>query len=194
MAGKMFFGDPKMECVFKQRTDVDLTKQHKKVLVVCSTPEAIGVDYPSLSFDLVDGVIRRLKLRGIEVVNPDELATWMDDNGGQWGNPSELAGQFDADYIVHIDLNRFDYREENSPTLFRGRAVGSVFAYEVYRVDGRKEAKEVFVSEFTSVHPKNYPVSTDRISAKSFRKQYLDRISTQLAQMFYDHRVSEEIE
>ena len=194
MAGKMFFGDPKIACAFRQRTGVDLTKGREKVLVVCSTPEAIRGDYSSLDFDLADGVIRRLKRRGIEVVDPDELATWMDDNGGEWSNPSELARQFDADYIVHVDLNRFEYREENSPTLFRGRASGSVFAYEVRRTEGQKEAVEVFVSEFNSEHPKGYPISTDRMSAKSFRKQYLDRISGQLAQLFCDHRASEGIE
>ena len=194
MAGKMFFGDPKLECTFNQRTGIDLVHEYKQVLVVCSTPETIAGHLPSLRYDLADGLIRRLKRRGVTIVDPNRVATWIDDHGGLWNDLSELAEDFDADYILHVDLSEFDYREENSPTLFRGRAVGNVFVYAVRPEAGRRLVEQIFVQEFTSVHPANYPVSADRMSAKAFQTRYLDRITTQLAQMFYDHRVSEEME
>jgi len=193
MGGKMLFGDPKITSVFEQRTRVNLVKDGKKIVVVCSTPEAIKVDLPSLNVDLLEGLTRRLKRHGIAVVKPDDVATWMDDNGGDWGSPTELAQQFDADYIVYIDLHQFDFQEENSPTLFRGRAMGNVFGYRVQTVGQRKEAIEVFTQEFTSVYPAMHPIETDRIMAKTFRKQFLDRVSGQLAQLFYSHRTSERI-
>ena len=190
----MLFGDPKITSVFEKRTRVNLVKDGKKIVVVCSTPEAIKTDLPSLNVDLLEGLTRRLKRHGIAVVKPDDVATWMDDNGGDWGSPTELAQQFDADYIVHVDLNQFDFQKENSPSLYQGRAMGDVVGYRVETVGQRKEAIEDFREVFTSVYPPLYPIETDRVMAKTFRKRFLDRVSGQLAQLFYDHRASERIQ
>ncbi len=193
MAGKMFFGDPKQTCSFSAETHVDLVEDQKTVLVVCSTPEDIKTDFPSLNFDLLEGVTRRIKRQEIKIVNPNEVADWMDDHLGSWDKISDFAEQFDADYIIHIDLEHFSYKEENSPALYRGRVQGTVHAYEVKKIDGQKQVLPVFVQEYTSEYPKLYPVSSSQLSAKMFIKRYLDEVSTELAQMFYNYRVSERI-
>jgi hypothetical protein len=90
MAGKMFFGDPAATSTFTQSTRVDLVKEGKRILVICSTPDAVKTNFPSVDFDLLDGVTRRLKVRGIKVVDPDNVATWLDDHGGRWNDIVEL--------------------------------------------------------------------------------------------------------
>lgn len=191
MAGKMFFGDPKIPSPFHAGTGIDLAKDKKKVLLVCSAPEYVKGEHPSIELDLTDGTIRRLRRRGIAVVDPDEVASWIDENGGYWQDPSELAEQFDADIIVHIELSRFSTEEENSPWLFRGRCVGNIYAYEVRKANGKKFAREIFVREFNSVYPETGPLSPDQSSQKAFVKSYLDRVATQITQMLHDHRASE---
>jgi hypothetical protein len=192
MAGKMLAGDPKIPSAFEQVSRVNLTKGKKKVLVICSTPEYIKADYPSLNFDLTDGVIRRMRLRGIEVISPDLVTTWIDNQGGftQY-DANELAQEFDADYIVHVDIDRFDYKEENSVALFRGRMNGHVYGYEVRKTGGMKMAQSVFAREITSVYPTHHPVSSNEMSAGTFRKRYLDIAANEVARLFYDHRLSE---
>ena len=193
MAGKMLFGDPLTPCAFTGQTGVDLAKEGKRVIVVCSIPDVVRSDFPSLEVDLLDGVARQLKRRDIAIVSPDDVASWLDDNGGRWDDPSEMAEHFKADYVVHVDLDRFTYKEENSPDLFRGRALGNVIAYEAVRSDGRTTARRVFEREFNSEYPAHHPVSVTTISARNFRKQYLDRVTGEVAHMFYNHRFSEEI-
>ena len=193
MAGKLFFGDPKMTSSFKSATGTDLVSDRQRVLVVCSTPDSIKEEFPSLDFDLLDGVTRRLSLHNIDIVNPDDVATWLDDNGGSWDHPSDLAADFQTDFIIHIDLDRFTYKEENSPMLYRGRTSGVLRVYKVLEEDGMRIAREVYSPEYTSVYPEHNPISSSKFSAKVFRKRYLDRISDQIAQLFYDHRVSEQI-
>jgi hypothetical protein len=171
-----------------------LTRGENLVVVVCSTPEAIRGDFPSLSADLLDGVTRRLKRENVKVVSPDAVATWLDDNGGRWSDPSEIAEQFDADFIIHIELEQFAYHQENSPLLLRGRATGKATAWAVHTAEGTKLATNVFEREYTSEYPQHHPVSVEQISDHVFRKRYLDRVCGELARMFYDYRYSDVIE
>lgn len=194
MFGKMLTGETLQTCAFRQQTRVDLRKDDRRVIVICSTPEALRSDWSSLNIDLIDGVTRRLKIQGIKVIDPDDVATWIDDNGGSFEDLSELSDEFEADYIVHVHLDRFTFLEENSKTLFRGRAHGSVTAHEVVYANGSKTPRIVFERELNSEYPGNYPMSTEQIDAKVFQKRYMDQVCNQVAQLFYDHRLGDEFE
>ena len=192
MAGKMLFGDPLTQCEFRTSTGVDLLKSDQRLLILCSVPGWVRQDQPSIEYDIIDGVTRRLKSRGINVVDPGAVGGWLDDHG-HWNDPAEIAGALDADYVARIDLDSVTYREPNSRSLFRGRATGNVYVYEIGKIDGRPSGLEKMSHEFMSEYP-FAPVDADQTSAAVFEKQYLDRICSQLAMMFYDHRFSEKIQ
>jgi len=194
MAGKMVFGDPQMNSEFLRSTGVDLGKGKHRVMVVASLPAAVKVSYPSVELDLQDEVTRRLSRQGVQVVNADDVGSWMDDHGGVWDSVDALAQDFDVDYIVHIRAHRFDHKEYNSQDLFRGRAQGDVIAYQVVSQGERRRALGVFTREFSSEHPRNFAVSVDEKSESVFQKEFLDHLSHELAMRFYSHRMSEEIE
>lgn len=193
MAGKAVFGETKVRCSFRQVTDINLPKSDQRVLILCSTPESIKIEEPSLDFDLLDKIARRLKVRGVNVVSPDLVTTWLDDHGGRWDDPAELGEEFDADIIIHIDLDRFSYQEENSPSLLRARVDGRVHAYEVLRDGDVVRVASIFDQEFVSVYPDHHPVSIQRKSPAIFKQEYLTRLTIQLSQLFYDHPIREEI-
>ena len=100
MAGKMFFGDPKVAASFKNQTGVDLTEGQKSLLVVCRSPHLILNSAPTFEYDLTDGLLRRLKQKGVKVVSPDKVLRWLDDNGGEFEDVRELARDFDVDFIA----------------------------------------------------------------------------------------------
>ncbi|MEX0703335.1 MAG: hypothetical protein WD069_14670 [Planctomycetales bacterium] len=194
MAGKMFFGDPVMPSAFEKRTKVNLAKSGKKVLVICTTPQIVKSELPAVDHDLMDGVSRRLRWHGISVVDRDQVRSWLDDNGGDWGPPEEIANRCDADYIVHIDLESFAFQDRNSPGLMQGRVTGVVRAYEVETIDGGKVATEVFEEAIQSTYPQHNPVSQDQISPRAFQQKFMDRLTTQLGQMLHSYQYSETIE
>jgi hypothetical protein len=191
MAGKLLYGDPKMMSPFHAGTGYDLVEDDLTVLVIFSTPESVKSEFSSVEYDLTEETIRRLKSRNIKVVDPDDVATFIDDNGGYWEDASELAHHFEADIIVHVDLDSFTCIEENSPSLLRGRADGIAYGYDVRKVGDEKVAREIFVREFTSTHPRQTPVSADSISRSAFQKRYVDLMATQIGQMLYDYRASD---
>jgi hypothetical protein len=129
MAGKFLTGDPKLDAQFKSMTGVNLAKGKHKVVVVCTIPAVVDEDLSTLNLDIIEGVTRRMKLAGVDVISPDDVAAWIDENGGVVTDPSAMAQAFEADYIAWIDLQAFSIREENSANLLRGRVQGFVRAY-----------------------------------------------------------------
>ena len=192
MAGKVLFGDPMTPSAFKISTGVDLRKDESRLLVLCSMPSWVEAENPSIEYDVVDGVARRLRRQGIEVVDPGDVGGWIDDHG-TWDDPAEVAADLDADFIAHIDFETLTYQVEKSPDLYQGKSRGTIFVYEVTDDRGEPQAFDKMSLEFDSQYPFG-SISADQTSASMFKKQYLDRVCSQLALKFYDHRISEEIE
>lgn len=195
MAGKMFFGDPKIDCAFYMQTQVDLTEGHDSVIVVCTAPlAAANDDMAGISYQLVEDVSRQLRRQNIDVIKSNKVRNYMDDNGGLLDDPRDLAEKFDVDFIIHIDLQHITYFEDNSPDLYRGQASGDVVAYEVEEEDGNTMTRQVFANGFSSTYPAVNPIPAIQVdSPRIFQKRFLDRIGVQVAQLFYNHRVSEEV-
>lgn len=188
MAGKMLTGDPMLPAQFKQMTHTDLVKNKNKVVVICSTPTAIDAELGGLNLDLIDGITRRMKVHGIQVVNPDAVAQWIDDNGGVITDPSEMARAFDADYVAWIDVSAFTLKEPNAPKLLRGHTEGFIRVFQVEKIDDDKVALAKYNAEFTVTYPPHQPLSETGRSAVLFQKEFIDRVCEQLAETFYDHR------
>ena len=193
MAGKLFFDDPKMKSVFRKNTGTDLTKGEKSILIACSTSHQILSKYPGVRIDIVDKMSRILDTHHVKVVPADDVATWFDDHG-EWGDFTELADEFDADYVMHIDLKSFAVVVPDSPNLLQGKAEGRVSMMEIKTVGKDKDKKKASVAverSFSVMFPTTYPVPRESRSEEMFTENFLDSISKQLARMLYDHRPSE---
>ncbi|MCX7387422.1 MAG: hypothetical protein NTX48_12215 [Planctomycetales bacterium] len=193
MAGKLFFDDPKMKSVFRKNTGTDLTKGEKTILIACSTSHQILSKYPGIRIDIVDKMSRILETRNVKIVPPDDVATWFDDHG-EWGDFTELADEFDADYVMHIDLKSFAVVVPDSPNLLQGKTEGRVSMMEIKMAEKNKDKKKASVAverSFSVMFPTTYPVPRESRSEEMFTENFLDRISAQLARMLYDHRPSE---
>jgi hypothetical protein len=193
MTGKMLRGEPLRTAEFHGMTGIDLGKGKHRIAVVCSTPAAVESDLTSLSFDLIDGVTRRMKVHGVDVVDPDVVAKWIDDNGGVVTDPEAMVNAFDADFIAWIDIDTFTLREDETKSkLLRGRTNGFVRVYKAQDVGDGKVALAAFNKEFSSVFPSHQPISELSRSMQSFQKEYIDRLCSELAIKFYDHRPGED--
>jgi ABC-type uncharacterized transport system auxiliary subunit len=193
IAGKLFFDDPKMKSVIHTATGTDLAKSEKSILIACSTTHQILTKHPGIRIDIVDKMSRILDTRNIKVIPADDVATWFDDHG-EWGDFSELAESFDADYVMHIDLKSFSVVVPDSPNLLQGKSEGRVTMMEVKLVGKNKDKKKATVvveRSFGVNFPTTYPIPRESRSDETFTENFVDRISAQLARMLYDHRPSE---
>jgi hypothetical protein len=193
MGGKLLYGDPKTPSQFRSRTGVNLEKSEDSILVICTVPESTRSSEPSLDLDLSDGILRRLKRQGVMVIHPDEVATWLDDNGGRWDNVSELAESFDAKYLAHVDLDQYSCHMANSPSMYRGVVSGQVEVFKVEESDDMRHVVQVFANEFRSEYPPFHPVSAQDISLSVFQQRFRDHVTTQLARFFHDYHARDSI-
>ncbi len=191
MTGKLFFDDPKMKSTFRAGTGTDLTKVDKSILIACSAPHHILTQHPGIRIDIVDKMSRMLATHKVNVVPPDDVAAWFDDHG-DWGDFSELADHFDADFVMHIDLKSFSVIVPDSPHLLQGKSEGKITVMEVTG-SGKKKASIAFERTVSVMFPEIYPIPRESRSEETFTENFIDRISRQLAMMLYDHRPSEEV-
>ncbi len=194
MANKMFLGDPKIKAQFKQRTGVDLIDEEKRVLVVCSTPEFLRTEHSAVGRDIIDGMYRRFRLHEIDCVNPSDVDGWLGRVGGVWDDATEIAQEFDTDYIIHIEIDEVAYLEENSPNFYRGNAHGMVSVYESRKTGSGRGAFLIFQHEYKSQYPIHYPMSSDNMSERTFAEKFNKRMADELARLFYDYRTSESVD
>lgn len=194
MAGKVLFGDPKITSTFEQRTGISLLKSGKKVAVVCTAPSSVTAEFDSLQLDVQQEVVRRMRIRKLNVARADDVINAMNSSGGRFDRDAVAFALPDVDYIIHIDIERFTHTEEGSPQLYRGRANGIIYAYEVDRgpeTSARPRVLQVFYQEFTSEYPPSQPVPADQISARVFRQRCVDQLADVVGRTFYDVNTSE---
>lgn len=188
-------GRPLIDADFKVFTGKSLAEKGKKVVVICTAPEN-AKDVSSLDLDIIADVSSKFRQHDINVVEPHKIQSWIDDNAGgvEESDLIEIGRKFDANYIVHIKLDQFAYKEENSPNLFRGRTKAKLMVVQIDDIPGakgRKRGRKIYDKGFSSVYPEHQPKSGEEISGHVFRKQYLERVSGEIAQFFYDHRPGE---
>lgn len=192
MAGKMFFGDPKVKSAFSRQTGVDLTEGEDELLVVCRTPSLMQNQLPSFEIDLTSQVMKQLKLKGVKVTPADRVAHWLDDNAGEIDDPDALAREFKARFLGIVNVREARFREENSEDLLRGYAAGSIRVFEVRDAGGQRMAQEIFTGDFQTEYPRFSPVSSHSVSLRTFQRQFVDHLGLHIARQFHDFRMGDD--
>lgn len=191
MMSKVLLGDPVQISGFEQATGVSLAKQEKQVLIRVSAPAFVSETHGSLTSEVETELISRMKRHKIQVMHPDTAAKVLDRLGGTF-DPQVLARDIeDCDYIMHIQLEKFSYKEESSPNFYRGNATGRIVGYEVRRENSTSHAVQVFDQKFRSTYPTTYPVAVDSTPKNVFIRRFVDRLADNLGTAFYTVNRSE---
>lgn len=121
-------------------------------------------------------VIPTAKVNKFKMDNP----TCKDMHASAWGK------RLGADYVLEIHVDKISlYRPGSLNQLYEGRAEVSVFMYDV-------ESGTAEPQSYT--YPFSYPSTGFRdataIPVATFRKEFLERLATEIAEQHIDHRPS----
>ena len=161
--------------------DVEFTKEFLKA--------KLKEIFENIDQELSKYVSFRLFQHKIQVINPDRIKAWLDENR-DWDKPEEIGVAFETDYVVYIDLNEFTLYEEGSASLYRGRSEAVV---SVWKMDPDGSSEKIFSKEKISRYPVHQPVSTSEESYTNFKARYLSRLSDEIGRFFYEYYVADEI-
>ncbi len=189
-------GRPMIDADFKMKTRRSMTDKGKKTLVLCTAPESVKGDSGSLDLDIITELTRQLRAHDIEMIDPDKVVAWREEHLGDLDEFDlvNLGREMKADFIIQVQLDKFQIRDESSPTLLRGKAQGKVFVTVLeYDRSGKYKppAHMVYTQPFDSSYPVHQPATIEQVTVPVFRKQFFDRLTDELSRLFYDHRPGE---
>jgi hypothetical protein len=190
MIGKVFGGDPQVKSEFEQRTGISMVKEKSKVAVVCTAPSIVTTEFDTLASDLQEEVTRRMRIRKMDVASDDDVISAMNSTMGRFDQDALASALDDVDYIIHVEVESFSHTDDGTAKLYRGRASGIVYAYEVDRgpdAIGGPRARKVFYQEFKTEYPKSQqPIPAEQMSARVFKQRCVDQLADVIGRTFYD--------
>ncbi|MFK7821342.1 MAG: hypothetical protein AB8G99_21685 [Planctomycetaceae bacterium] len=190
-------GPPSIEPVFSKQTGTSLTDFGVKVAVVCYAEDEILWDFDKVDHQIAAAVTHQLRRKKVDVISPDRVRAWLDQNP-DWDRPQEIgAGLVDADglnptHIIYIDLLEYDLFEPDSANLYRGRSEATVSVFKMDE-DGEGDGQKIFDNDLQSKYPLLTPESSSAVSYSDFRGRYLVRLSEEIGRLFYERYAGDDI-
>jgi hypothetical protein len=159
----------------------------KRVAIVCRPVVELQYATASVSSELSTalGVMLQKNLKKIDVIDPQQVAEWTDEN--QWEDFSEIGQALDADMIIGIDLQSFSIYQ--GQTLYQGKAQAVIKVYDIK--DGSKVVFQKTIPR--AVYPPNTGVPTSEKSEEEFRQQFVVVLSDRIGRYFYSHDIRDDI-
>lgn len=189
LLGYLIGGPPSIEPDFDSMTNKSMIDKDVSVCVVAFAPTQLKWDFPKIDHELARYVAFRLVEHDIKTVNPDQVRTWLETHP-DWDKAEEIGKALGCKYVIYIDMNEFHLYENNSTTLYRGRAECYV---SVFEMDEDGFGEKIYTKEVTSKYPIRAPRSTSEMSLDTFKREYLSRLSKEIGWLFYERYNGDDI-
>jgi hypothetical protein len=155
--------------------------QKERVVVLCRPPASHEYRNAGAARAIGARVSAMIEtnVKGVEVVSPKEVDNWVDEQ--DWENFKDLGRAVKATRVVYIELDDFDLYK--SKTVYQGTADVSISVYDMENHD-----KLIWERRLGQVlFPRNSGIPAVDKSPQAFERQFVEIVSTQIAQHFYKH-------
>ena len=173
-------GDPQIPAEFEGL-------EGKRVAVVC-VANTSSYDPNSASTQLahaVSGLLRK-KVKKINVLRPDQINNWIDNNNWNQVDFREVGKGVNAEMVVGIDLEGFVLHED--ATLYKGWASATVRVFDITRRGEKVYSFSVPNFTFPSNGGQHVTDTTDR----QFQARFVVELANHIARHFYAYDVKED--
>jgi hypothetical protein len=155
-----------------------------KTAVVCRPLVELQYSSSSAAEQLahVTGIMIKSRLKKIEIVSPQKIAQWADEN--PWDEFTEVGKAMKADHVLGIEIEEFSLYQ--GQTLYQGRARVKVVVHDM-----KQNGDVVFEKALPEIiYPPNAGIPTSEKAEEEFRKQFIGVVADRVGRLFYpfDHR------
>ncbi len=159
----------------------------KRVAVVCVVNSG-SFGSETVGQDIARRVARHLrgKVEQIELVRPEEVADWIDQNNWDEERFVDVGRGVDADVVLAIEVNNFRLHE--GPTLYRGQA--SIVVRVIDVPSGGEILYDYDIPEMS--FPPNIGIPTTDQTEASFRRIFVQQLAYDVSKIFFEHPMAED--
>ncbi len=177
----------------------------KRVVILTHSSSGAQADFMSLDRDLAREFGHRLKKKlekKIDIVPQNKVWDWVEGHPN-WTNPAELARAFEADFVIFLEIEKFQTKDPGDLNVLHGTARTHIQAIEMAYpkntkgkalTDKPKEEETVYDEYADCEFPKRGPIPTDgTISSGAFKKTFLKVVATEATWHFVEHSPEDSI-
>ena len=165
----------------------------KKVAVLVWTEPATLFDYPHTRFELATFIGDKLhaELGGREsgtiVVDPRDVEDFIQQRPPAQIDPYAVGKKFDADYVIYLEVLRFQLREPDTPQFLRGRIEASVSVHDIRADAGSQRRYDLITAQCE--YPDEAPVALTATNSPLVREATYRKFAETVARKFYEHTI-----
>jgi len=164
-----------------------------RVVVLVWTDPSTLFDYPHAQFEVASYVGEKLQTElatrkfNTQWVDARDVVDYVQRNRAARIDPEAVGRHFDADYVIYIEVVRFQMREPEQPQFLRGRLDASVAVHDV-RAD-TDQLRRYELAPVQCVHPEGGPVPLTATNAALLREATYRAFAERVARKFYEHKI-----
>ena len=164
-----------------------------KVAILVWTDPATLFDYPHARFELATYVGEKLAAEmalrslGVALVDARDVEDFLQKDLDAQIDPMVVGRQFDADYVLYLEIFEFQIRDAQTPELLRGRINASVSVHDIRGDPDGAGRYELAPVECT--YPENGPIILSATNAPQVRQSTYQKFAEEVACKFYEHTV-----
>ncbi|MCG3132279.1 MAG: hypothetical protein FLDDKLPJ_03112 [Phycisphaerae bacterium] len=166
---------------------------NSRVAVVVWAPASTRFDYPQIGFELGAHITELLgtnlttKETTIDLVDPRDVADFLQKEPSAANNPMKVGEEFKTDYVVFVEIHRFQVRDPDAPELLRPAIDGGVSVYDVRAPSDERPRYELAPVEVEYNDGK--PVLLTATNSYAVRDMIYRMFAEQAARKFYEHSI-----
>lgn len=164
-----------------------------RVAVLVWTDPSTLFDYPYARLELGAYVAHKLfsemtqrKLE-IDVVDPRDVEDFIQRNVDAQIDPQAVGKEFEADYVIYLEILRFQIRDPDQPQFLRGLVDASVVVHDVGADPDLVRRFEL--APVRCICPEGVPVLMSTTNAVALREATYRKFAEQVARKFYEHTI-----
>ncbi len=166
---------------------------NKRVAILVWTEAATLFDYPFARFELATYVGDKLfsemaqRNQATVVVDPRDVEDFLQKSPDAQIDPKAVGRQFNADYVVYLEILEFQFRDPQQPQLLQGRVHASVAVFDMSADPFTTERYEL--AEVRCVYPEGTPFLMSATNSPLVREATYQKFAELVARKFYEHTV-----
>lgn len=165
----------------------------KRVAVLVWTEPATLFDYRFARIELATYVSDKLRTelqqrqKATQIVDARDVEDFLQRNVDAQVDPYAVGRKFEADYVIYLEVLKFQMRNPREPQFLTGRIEASVTVHDV-RADP-DQLRRYELNPVRCIHPEGSPVLLSRTNAPLVREATYRKFAEQVARKFYEHTV-----